>query len=349
MVAFSKIAVAAAAFPALVAAQQPGNQSPAEVHPDMTYYECDKESGCSAKYGQVVLDSNWRWTDKGGQNCYKGNTWDPAFCPDPETCAKNCALEGAAYESTYGISSDGPGLTLKFVTKGQYGSNVGSRTYLMDTDTSYKMFHLKNREFSFDVDVSNLDCGLNGALYFVEMDKDGGMSKFTGNTAGAKYGTGYCDAQCPHDIKYINGEANILDWSGSSSDSGTGKYGTCCTEMDIWESNKQATAYTPHSCDRTRAAGQTRCEGKDCGDGQSDTNARYEGLCDKDGCDFNAYRLGEEKHFGAGPEFEVDTTQKVTVITQFVTDTGDDTGDLIEIRRKYVQNGKVIRNPTVTL
>jgi len=40
------------------------------------------------------------------------------------------------------------------------------------------MFTLLNREFTFDVDVSKLGCGLNGALYFVEMDRDGGMSKY---------------------------------------------------------------------------------------------------------------------------------------------------------------------------
>ena len=37
------------------------------------------------------------------------------------------------------------------------------------------MFHLLNQEFAFDVDVSNLPCGLNGALYFVAMDPDGGQ------------------------------------------------------------------------------------------------------------------------------------------------------------------------------
>ena len=57
------------------------------------------------------------------------------------------------------------------------------------------MFKLLNKEFSFDVDVSRLPCGLNGALYFVQMDHDGGMSRFPSNKAGAKYGTGYCDAQ----------------------------------------------------------------------------------------------------------------------------------------------------------
>ena len=40
---------------------------------------------------------------------------------------------------------------------------------------------IKIREFTFDVDVSQLPCGLNGALYFVEMDEDGGASKYPTN------------------------------------------------------------------------------------------------------------------------------------------------------------------------
>ena len=68
------------------------------------------------------------------------------------------------------------------------------------------MFDLKNSEFTFDVDVSNLPCGINGALYFVKMDADGGLSEYAGNNAGAEYGTGYCDAQCAQDLKFIAGE-----------------------------------------------------------------------------------------------------------------------------------------------
>jgi cellulose 1,4-beta-cellobiosidase len=129
------------------------------------------------------------------------------LCPDNESCAQNCAVDGADYEATYGITSNGDSLTLKFVT----GSNVGSRVYLMEDDETYQMFDLLNNEFTFDVDVSNLPCGLNGALYFTSMDADGGLSKYEGNTAGAKYGTGYCDSQCPRDIKFINGLVSFLD------------------------------------------------------------------------------------------------------------------------------------------
>jgi len=61
------------------------------------------------------------------------------------------------------------------------------------------------------------------------MDADGGKTKYSGNTAGAAYGTGYCDAQCPHDIKFINGEANVVDWAASGPSGGiTPVVEPCC-------------------------------------------------------------------------------------------------------------------------
>ena len=132
----------------------------------------------------------------------------------------------------------------------------------------YVKFNLLNQEFAFDVDVSNLPCGLNGALYFVDMDADGGLSYET-NKCGANYGTGYCDAQCPHDLKFISGEANSEGWTPSDNDvnSGTGHFGSCCAEMDIWEANSITQAYTTHPC---TSEGAYRCEGTECGDNKSD-------------------------------------------------------------------------------
>ncbi|CAE8596930.1 unnamed protein product, partial [Polarella glacialis] len=108
------------------------------------------------------------------------------------------------------------------------------------------------------VDVSTLVCGLNGAVYFVEMAAMGGKGLEENNRAGAKYGTGYCDAQCPHE-KFERNES----------------HGICCVEMDIWEANKRATAFTPHPCS---TVGPTRCTGIDCGYGAED-DARWKGLC----------------------------------------------------------------------
>lgn len=138
-------------------------------------------------------------------------------------------------QGTYGVTTDSSaeGIRLNFVTKGQYSTNVGSRLYMMADDQHYELFKLRGKEFSVDVDVSKLPCGLNGALYFVEMPGNGdkGIGE---NAAGAKYGTGYCDAQCPHDVKFIKGEANVEEWNTKT---GMGKKGVCCQEMDIWEAN----------------------------------------------------------------------------------------------------------------
>ena len=79
---------------------------------------------------------------------------------------------------------------------------------------------MKNNEFNYTVEDSTLDSGLNGALCFVQMDADGGKSK-NGN-AGAEMGLGYCDAQCPHDLELINGEANLEGWKPSDMDPNAG-------------------------------------------------------------------------------------------------------------------------------
>ncbi|KAF2876215.1 1,4-beta-D-glucan cellobiohydrolase-like protein [Massariosphaeria phaeospora] len=308
-----------------------------ETHPGMTWQQCSAKGSCTNKNGKIVIDSNWRWLHvKGGYaNCYTGNEWNTTACPDNKACAANCALDGADYKSTYGITASGNSLQLKFVTKGSYSTNIGSRTYLMKDDTTYEMFKLApNNEFTFDVDLSNLPCGLNGALYFVSMDSDGGLKKYSTNKAGAKFGTGYCDAQCPRDLKFINGEGNVEGWTGSANDAnaGVGGHGSCCAEMDIWEANSVSTAVTPHSCSTIE---QSRCDGDKCGGTYSAD--RYAGVCDPDGCDFNSYRMGDKTFYGKGKT--VDTSKKFTVVTQFVG-----TGDALEIKRFYVQNNKVIAN-----
>jgi len=329
---YRKIALFSISSFAAVYGQQIGTNM-AEVHPALPWELCTTSGGCVSQAGKVVLDANWRWVHNtgGSTNCYTGNQWDATLCPDPTTCATNCALDGANYSGTYGVTTSGNALTLKFVT----GSNVGSRLYLMNTaDTEYELFKPLNQEFTFDVDVSALPCGLNGALYFSQMDADGGMAKYPANKAGAKYGTGYCDSQCPRDIKFIDGQANMLDWNATSANSGTGSIGTCCSEMDLWEANSISAAYTPHPC---TPSAQTKCT--------AGTNCTT--LCDQAGCDFNSYRMGDLTFYGPG--MTIDTTQKFTVVTQFITSDNTTTGTLTEIRRFYVQNGVTFANSNTNL
>lgn len=81
----------------------------------------------------------------------------------------------------------------------------------------------------------------------------------------------------------------------------------------------------------------------------------YSGVCDKDGCDFNPYRMGVHNFFGKGSSFSIDTSkvffsfllfscslifspsQPFTVVTQFITSNNLDSGTLSQINRLYVQ------------
>jgi cellulose 1,4-beta-cellobiosidase len=183
----------------------------AETNPAFSWSTCTAPGSCTVNAGKLTLDANWRWLHStgGSTNCYTGNEWNATACATGAACATACCLDGADYSGTYGATVSGNSLGLKFVTTGSYSTNIGSRMYLMESETSYQMFKLLNKEFTFDVDVSKLPCGLNGAVYLVSMDADGGMSKYSSNKAGAKYGTGYCDSQCPRDLKFIDGTVSL--------------------------------------------------------------------------------------------------------------------------------------------
>lgn len=326
---------------AAIKGQQIGTYQ-SETHPSMSWSTCTAGGSCTSKAGSIVLDANWRWIHGVGEttNCYTGNTWG-AVCSTDVDCATKCAVDGADYSGTYGITTSGNSLQLNFVTQNSNGGNVGSRNYLMADNTHYQIFDLLNQEFTFTVDDSNLPCGLNGALYFVNMDADGGKSKYPNAVAGAQYGVGYCDSQCPRDLKFIQGQGNIEGWvaQSNSKNSGTGNRGSCCPELDIWEGNSISQALTPHPC---QSVTNKVCNGDACGGTYS--NDRYAGTCDPDGCDFNPYRVGNTDFYGPGKT--VDSSKPVTVVTQFITDDGTNTGTLSEIRRYYVQNGVVHAQPT---
>ncbi|KAF8312221.1 glycoside hydrolase, partial [Clavulina sp. PMI_390] len=303
---------------ASVFGQQIG-QYTAEVNPAITWQSCTKSGGCSTVQGSITLDANYRWLHNVGgyTNCKTASgTWNSTICTDPTSCAKDCAVEGVDY-STSGVATSGNALTVTLTT----ATNSGPRVYLLDpTGQKYEMFHFLNQEFAFDVNLANVGCGMNAALYFSEMDVVGGNGS-TYNEAGAKYGTGYCDAQCPSGDNFINGYANMNNT------------GYCCNEMDIWEANSVSNAFTPHGCLQD---GPYQCPSSGCS-----------GQCDGNGCGYNAYGQGAHSFYGAG--LTIDTTKTFTVVTQFITDSGTSTGNLQEIRRYYIQNGVTYQNPNSTV
>ncbi len=113
--------------------------------------------------------------------------------------------------------------------------------------------------------------------------------------------------------------------------------------MDIWEANAAATALTPHTCS---IQGVYACSGNDCQDGGKG------GVCDRSGCSYNAYKEGNRNFYG--PNGTVDTTRPFTVVTQFFAKPANVTvgkpansteqSVLSEIRRLYLQDGKLIAN-----
>ncbi|KAG0143190.1 hypothetical protein CROQUDRAFT_49188 [Cronartium quercuum f. sp. fusiforme G11] len=307
--------------------------NPVEVQPKMGYESCTKD-GCQKHEGTLTVDASLRRIQSlhnPSLSCFDKGAWDQRLCSDAVQCTKNCAIQGVLDYNTVGVSSVGQGVRIRLVTedKKTKSKTIGSRLYQLDSDGNYLMYKLKGKEFAFEVDVSRLPCGVNGALYFSEMAVDGGSRAFLGtNHSGAFFGTGYCDAQSPSDLMYFGAEANVgLKRKRNKSTS----YGYACAEMDLFEANSLAQQFVPHPC-RTATKGPFICHDKQCG-------ASPDGLCDKSGCSFASYQLGEPNYFGPGKM--VDTNFPFTVVTQFINDTS---GSLAEIRRLYVQNGTVIEN-----
>ncbi|KNZ61518.1 hypothetical protein VP01_138g4 [Puccinia sorghi] len=285
---------------------------------------CTVADGCRKVPGKLTLDADWRAVKDGrtGQkDCLDRQTgqWDQALCPDPLTCAQNCALGRVDYsQERITTNSLADSLDLKLFKP--EGHREGSRLYLLDQQDQYRLFFLLNKELAFDIDVSNAPCGVAPAVYFSAMKGDGGASP--SNTAGPTYGTGYCDAQGPRNMHFVQGKANLA-----------GEVGYACPELDIWEGNSISQSFAVHNCDDVDAR---TCSGKNCGK-----------MCDGSGCDFASYRMGNTSFYG--PLKRVDTTKKFTVVTQFITADQSDSGELVEIRRYYRQAGRRIENSLVEI
>lgn len=190
------------------AAQGIGN---AETHPKLATEKCTLKDGCVKQDTSIVLDASFHALreNNGTALCGGyGGALSKELCPDHEACARNCVFDGADYEGS-GVSANGSSITLRMYMHNADGNltSVSPRVYLLDAEEDdYEVLFLKHGEISFDVDVSKLVCGMNGALYLAEMNKTGARSAL--NPAGAQYGTGYCDAQCPA-LPFIDGVVSV--------------------------------------------------------------------------------------------------------------------------------------------
>ncbi|GKT50821.1 endoglucanase type C [Colletotrichum spaethianum] len=303
----------------LVSGQAPSNST--DNHPKLETFRCTVKDGCQKKTNYIVVDSSQHAIEtSSGVSCDTGNSPpNSTACTTPEECAKNCHIEGISDYSANGVFTRGSDLRLTMFNDN--GAEVSPRVYLLEENKErYEMIRLTGAEFTFDVDMVKLPCGMNGALYLSEMPADGGKNTSSLNKLGPSWGTGYCDAQC-FKTSFINGVGNF-----------EGK-GSCCNELDIWEANSRATHIAPHPCS---LSGLYKCTGEEC---------EKAGVCDKSGCSWNPNNVNATNYYGRGDDFEVDTTRKFTVVTQFPSENGK----LKELRRMYIQDGKVIQNNVVNI
>lgn len=181
----------------VVVAQTPDNTT--DAHPKLTTYKCTTDGGCIAQTSALVLDSSqhtiYQRSDP-SQNCGDyGAAPNVTVCPDQETCQQNCAIAGIPDYTSRGVYTNGSDMTL--IMLGENGTENSPRVYLMnEAEDAYEVLQLTGQEFTFDVDMAKLPCGMNSALYLVEMEGKGGQDSSDLSVAGAPFGTGYCDAQC---------------------------------------------------------------------------------------------------------------------------------------------------------
>lgn len=195
-------------------AQRAGTYEP-EIHPHLLWSNCTAPGICSTVNSSLVVDANLRWIHeaKGWRSCFSDGRWNYEICDNEANCTVNCVIEGVNnYNLLYGVKTVNDSVSLKLVTKIEFSQNIGSRVFLLDeSERKYQTFVLQGNEFAFDVDLATVQCGINSALNFVAMDADGGLERFAGkNVVGASYGTGYCDAQCPRDGKFVGGKVSAL-------------------------------------------------------------------------------------------------------------------------------------------
>ena len=212
----SVLCVALAAT-SLIYAQQIGKKP--EVHPGLTTQKCTRDAGCVTQNTSVVIDSLTHPIKdlETGKSCTTSDgKINKNVCNTTEECSQKCSIQGVNYID-HGVETKDASMTLHMYAQGDYGKvkKLSPRVYLLDeTGEDYSMLQLRGQEVSFDVDMSNLPCGMNGALYLSEMNKTGNRGEL--NPAGAKYGTGYCDAQCFNTSAFLNGVANV-DTKGVST------------------------------------------------------------------------------------------------------------------------------------
>jgi cellulase len=179
-----------------------------EVHPKFIWKKCTK-AGCTSVNGFLVHDKH-----------LEGGTWHRGG-------------DQLDYEKEVGVITNGGTVSQRLMSTYKGAKVTGSRIYILaENDKQYEEFKLVGKELSYTVDMSQIPCGVNAALYTSEMPQNG--KKTTEDPFGPEGGTGYCDANC------VDGD--------------------CCPEFDIQEASSKAMVFTAHCCES-----KTHCDTSGCG------------------------------------------------------------------------------------
>ena len=125
--------------------------------------ECTNAGGYTSTQARLALDANWHQVNSvsGYENGCTGDDWNSQCFSNPVQRAQNFVLEGTSKdkcESAHSVQQIQDGVKVNFLTQHEHDANVGHYIHAMDDDDKYDLFCLKNREFSFEVDVSDMQC-----------------------------------------------------------------------------------------------------------------------------------------------------------------------------------------------
>ncbi|KAF5251178.1 hypothetical protein FANTH_3722 [Fusarium anthophilum] len=306
-----------------------------EVHPPFTWHECIQKP-CSKYFGAIVLESSLRET-----NCCAGsfNIKDlhRTHCKkkDKDTCPVDCCIEGADYRA-HGIKTEGTSLTMDLgATAPHVPKDLIRVMPLKDTERypNKPLVRRHDSEYTFDIDVRNVPPGYKARVSLNWMEPDGARTRKKGDKAGAKYGTGYCDAACDKGQRFVEGTANYDGWVPDKHDPmlGAGRMSACCHTTVLWEGNIESTDYHWSPC-----------------------LPPWYHMCDKDKCTTKCFALGcrwnpngnkMKPFYGPGPTNTIDSKKTFSVVTQFFIQQTPKVENIFKTRATYyIQEGKIFRS-----
>jgi len=180
----------------------------------------------------------------------------------------------ALNESVGFVNVSGRSLTLQHGNVSDQGTRIWVAKDGSMAPDSYAQFPLLGKTLTYTIDLADVGCSCNAALYWVSMPGYGA----NGQPAPSEKGNFYCDA-------------NKV-------------WGTWCWEMDTFEGNQHTMAVTPHTCSSPPGMAISSCDR--AGAGRNSWLANRHGICPEDRC-----IIDTRKPFRHEQSFVTDVTGKV--------------------------------------